>query len=939
MTLRDDRVRVRLLGRDHTVDVLRSRMDLAGTGRGSAVLVSGEPGIGKSALLALAAAECADFGMRVLSGTADGLARRRPFAAIGACFGFDRPGAPSDVADVADLLRASTVAGLPLGTTQLESAVTEALLGLLERWCAEQPVALLLDDLQWADPVSLVVLHRLGRVINQLPLLLVCAHRPLPVGAELAGLIRGLADRGAAMLELEPLDAVTTERLAGDVLGADVGPTVSRLMAGAAGNPLFVTELVSSLKRERMLTTVDGVAELAVEPTRVPDSLSGVVLRRLEFLDPRTQWVLRFAAVLGGGATLTELAAVTNIAPLKLWTRLRDAVDAGLLVESEDRLVFRHELIRQALLSELPQAVRRGMLLQISHVLADAGAPVERVAEYLAACEVLDVSIVDWLARSAETLIARAPTVATELLEYTVTRLSQTHPLADLLRLSHVQSLLWAGRSAAAERAGRTALARNGDPTLEGRLRWLIALACERRGDLPGAIAVAEAAITSLSPDSVEVARFEGFLAQCHFLLDDAAETRRHALRAKELGERLGDPYATVAGLHLSATVYYRAGDFVTALDMASTAMAAWGDKDPPLDATMPTAMFHGACLMELDQFDAAESSMERGLRISEVQGSPTTKWHYLTLAALSFHRGHWDDSLARIAAGQDIPDPLRVGAALSAQQAIILCRRGERDLPVVRGEPFAAGGAVRYEALRRWAVALSAERAGDPAAALTIYLATSDNELDHHLWPDTARVAFTTGAVSVLRDLVPETDRMAQRLGTPLTLGTAALVRGMLDSDLDLVLESARIYERGGRPLPRALACECAALVAAGLGETRLAGRAVEDALEVYTALGARWDIERCEGQAQRAGVRVRRTGRGRAGRPESGWESLTPTELRVASLVARGMSNPDIAATVFVSRRTVRFHISSILRKLGVSSRVELAVIVSEHRNPPDP
>src|SRR6266542_4309296 len=131
------------------------------------------------------------------------------------------------------------------GAADQEFIVTEAILDLVDRWCTAGSVVLIMDDLQWADPSSLVVLSRLGRAIDQLPLLVVAAYRPIPRGEEFDTLIRGLDARGAV--------------------------------------PLYITELVDALTREGRLRIVAVTATL-VEGRNVPDSLVEAILRRLAFV-------------------------------------------------------------------------------------------------------------------------------------------------------------------------------------------------------------------------------------------------------------------------------------------------------------------------------------------------------------------------------------------------------------------------------------------------------------------------------------------------------------------------------------------------------------------------------------------------------------------------------------------------------------------------------
>ncbi len=166
----------------------------------------------------------------------------------------------------------------------------------------------------------------------------------------------------------------------------------------------------------------------------------------------------------------------------------------------------------------------------------------------------------------------------------------------------------------------------------------------------------------------------------------------------------------------------------------------------------------------------------------------------------------------------------------------------------------------------------------------------------------------------------------LADQQPTPTLRGIHGLCQGIVDADADLLLEAAEALQEAGRPLYHAYARENAAAVLAHSGHATEARAALTTALELYDGLDATWDAARAKARLREAGVRSRRPGS--AHRAKSGWSALTDTERQVAALVAEGNSNPDIAARMFISRRTVQSHVSSILTKLDCTSRVELAV-----------
>ena len=154
---------------------------------------------------------------------------------------------------------------------------------------------------------------------------------------------------------------------------------------------------------------------------------------------------------------------------------------------------------------------------------------------------------------------------------------------------------------------------------------------------------------------------------------------------------------------------------------------------------------------------------------------------------------------------------------------------------------------------------------------------------------------------------------------------------RGLVTGDPVPVLSAAEYFRRTGRPWYRAEALEDAAVLEAERGDLPVAEGHLAEAVGIYTTLGAAWDIERASARLQGYDVRVAR-GAFRA-RPSSGWEALTPTEVKVAYLVADGRSNPDVAAALFLSRNTVQTHVSHILAKLGARSRAEIIREAVQH------
>ena len=201
-----------------------------------------------------------------------------------------------------------------------------------------------------------------------------------------------------------------------------------RLADGAAGNPLYLTELVDALARSASLTICDGAAQLT--SGRAPGSLSAAIADRLGFVPAWVREVLRAAALLGMDFAVPDLATVLGRGVADLVPAVAEARAAGVLAESGNGLGFRHPLIRAALYEEIPAPVRAAWHREAGRALAEAGAPADRVARQLLqavrdsadAAEPIDGWILRWLDRTAPLLVGQAPRAAAELLRQAVAR-------------------------------------------------------------------------------------------------------------------------------------------------------------------------------------------------------------------------------------------------------------------------------------------------------------------------------------------------------------------------------------------------------------------------------------------------------------------------------------------------------------------------------------
>jgi len=205
-------------------------------------------------------------------------------------------------------------------------------------------------------------------------------------------------------------------------------------------------------------------------------------------------------------------------------------------------------------------------------------------------------------------------------------------------------------------------------------------------------------------------------------------------------------------------------------------------------------------------------------------------------------------------------------------------------------------------------------------------------------LLPTLVRLALATGdakLAAAAAEAAAAEAAPAVQSGRPVAVkeALAGHCRGLIDDDPSRLHSAAAYLAATSRPLPAAAALEDAAELLATQGDTAAARNALTTASEAYAQLGASWDLHRAAARLRRFGIAP--LGSVSRLRPATGWASLTPTELKVARLVAEGYSNPDIAAKLFLSRNTVQTHVSHILAKLSARSRAQ--IISEAFRHPP--
>lgn len=906
-----------LVGRAAELARLRELVRLVAEGRGGLGWVRGEAGIGKSALVDAVAAQAEAAGCAVYRGAGDELAQAFPLRLMADAFGVSARAADPARVSIAKLLR-----GEDTGAADPVLAAGERLLELVDRLCVNGPVILIAEDLQAADEPSLLLWNRLARAVDQIPLLLLGSDRPAPYRATVARLHDLTRERRGDVIELGPLSDDDAGLLAEHVLDREPGPRLRRELARAGGNPLYVRELVYSLVRDGLV--VDG--EFTGPSGAVPESLAVAIGGRLRFPSAGTADVLRIAALLGNDFGVDELAIVTGRSVAELSVVVEEAIAAGAVRAAGTRLAFRHEVIRQVLVGQTSVATLESLHNHLAKELAAAGRGVAVVARHLLAARDSDRWVAEWLAEVPEAMLYAAPHVAVELLGRAI---RDDGPRWSVLAGRTAQVLYWLGRDDEAARLAGEVTRRTDDVALAATMTILSLRSAGRAGRAEEALALAGTPAAAGVPPHLR-ARFAAWAA-INFAafgeVDRADATARDALdQATRSGDRLALGYA----LHAATLV----SDGPTAVDHIDRALASLGEDPESTDLRLLLTNNRLTYLAVLGRWADVEAALPPALVLAERAGTFRAAGLLATAAEVGYMHGTWDDALVHLGGIDAEFRGNRVNLNPSALGALIALHRGDRDAATGWLAPAQGSFTELTRLPSNWRLAaawsLAAEVAGEPEDALARLSALLEQShvpgqrTRQELMPHLVRLALSVGdrdlADSVVAlcqadaDADPQADRIA----------AARCSQALRDGDAEGLLAAASRYDEHGWPLQQALALEEAAVLLAVAGDTGRARTAFTEALNVYNALGAVWDLRRVEARLRPYGIR--RGPRSLRRRATTGWEALTPAESRVAMLVARGMSNPDIADELFLSRRTVQTHVSNILAKLGLRSRVEI-------------
>ncbi|MBL1097715.1 ATP-binding protein [Streptomyces coffeae] len=897
-----------LRGREAELEELRALIaSVARTGSGGLALIQGEPGIGKTTLLAEAVTSARSAGFSVGLGKADELHRIVPLSSLATCILHgDQP-----------LLSGDALVDLARNHDQ-RIWLVERLAEAIEARAGSVPVLIALDDVQWADPLSRFALKQLPTRLRTSPVLWLLTGRLEPAGPAEEVVAAAMDTLPTLTVPLGPLPGAAIGQPAGDTLGAGVDERVRDLPDGAGGNPLPAVEMPAGLR----------TVEASGEP--VPPGLVVGVRARLRSLPPSTLRFLQMGAVLGRRFGFHDAAALCGQPSATLIAALEEAVRAGLLDDDGDHLTFRHDLLRQAIYVDIPPSARKALHREAAHQLVSAGRqPIDAVPHILRGALPGDEEAVALLRQAADDVLPVTPGLAADLMTRALELVPSARPLRFDVGEQAIVCLTRAGRSREALLTGDRLLILR--PPLEafsrlqaalGGTLWNMDLAEELRRRAESALAIGVAA-----PEvGARLAALRALALSRDHDLVAAREAGETALRA---ATAIGDREAHVLTLSALGEIAQNAGENVVALECFSALSAVDS-------AFLPEEI---VAHLHVDDFESSERLL---LQAADHAGS-------MRQAMMLWAQGQHDLGLGRLAdadAGLVTMERLEDDVQVPVQQvnarvirSWIALLRGDRE--AAREHLAAAQERLTVKpnpgntAAVRFLEAVHAEADGEIGLAIDKMRQVQRKGFFMRWpllrnWVDSAiRMALRGADHELAEDLAAQAEAHAERNpAVPTAIGIGAQALGLVKNDLALLERSVALLRASPRPLVRAAAYADLgqALLAAGRRPQAMA--ALTHAQGTFAESGAHAAAARMQRDLDSAGAGSRRAASTR--RPVQGWGALTASEKKVARLIAEGYTNRSAADLLVVSPHTVNTHLTSAFRKLSVNSRVQLANLV---------
>jgi DNA-binding CsgD family transcriptional regulator len=889
-------------------------------GRGGVLVIEGPPGIGKSRLLTEVMALADKGGVRALFGEAFEYQQTVPFFSLFmATLSADPP-----VGD-ADALRRLG------GSADLRYWVVHDLADAVHAAAAQTPLAIVLEDIHWADNGTLLALRSLATARPDMPVLWVLTTRTGAGGPEVQDTLSVLQRADATVVRVGAMSASAVADMVCDAVRANADESLLKLAAKAHGNPFLVGELVGGLGEEGRLEVSGGRAVATGDA--LPRRLGAGMHQRLDHLSADAGEVVRVAAVLPDRFSAGLLAAMLDRQPSSLMSAVGEAVRADLLVEDGEQLRFRHDLLREATRQSLPQSLRRAMERQAASIMLGMGAaPTEVATQLVRSAEPGDREAIDALRQAAQSVGHSDASAAADLSQRALELLPADDADHGLLVAETVELLNRASRYEEAEELAAAALSEVASPQEEAEIRLRL---------------------PTINRHSTQ----------------RRVEENRRALQLRDISEVTRARH--LAWLAYNLMFQKRGGQRRAAADEAAGAAASTGDLEATIMANLTLVVldggegYAGRALRHLEELCALARTSDA------TAAHDMAANHYAILLAAV---GRLDDAAARVADGVEQAHRERNAMALAiwatidgmvhlAAGRMSAAREATESLPRPERKGLSEPDMVRMVILTEVAVrtdnrnllqqmvsdARDAYFTGSSAvrdgAELVLALAAWQRDDVHDamrwlgditlfetpIWTQvldrvilSARVASAGGDAGLRARVLQATDLLErERPAIPLFSAVAGYARGILERDAQALVAAAELLRSSSRPLLYAAAAEDAGgeLAQTDRGEEAL--DQLNAAFDTYMGHEAVADARRVGRALRQLGVERRIVSQPRA---KAGWDSLTDSELKVINLIAQGATNRDVAEQLHLSLHTVKTHVHNAFAKLDINSRAQL-------------
>ena len=913
-------------------------------------MVEGPAGIGKTVLLAVARDAAGRDGFRVLR--ARGAELEREFA-----FGVVRQLVEPVMAGASEEERSQLLDGPPGVATQLlglvgggdavataapitpdpSFAALHGLYWLCVNLAAQRPLALVVDDAHWADGASLRFLAFLLPRLEELHVAVLLGARPAEVGESRELLAVLTMDQATEVMTVRPLTPAGVSTLLTIALGIEPEPEFAAACWDATGGtPFLVRMLVEALRDEQIAPVASSAAKVHNVAT---DTLNRWAMLRLVRLGPEAARLARAVAVMER-AELDQAARLAGLAPPDATSAADLLVGAGVLVEAP--LCFAHPLLRTAVYRDMTAADRVEAHGRSARLLAEAHADPARVAEHLLATvptgdgwTVEQLRVAAWGASALG-----APESAVAYLRRALLEQPSSEAGAGLL-LELGLAEFSAGQPGWQEELAE-AVESAGDDTTRIAVTLLFANGLRWHERSVEAIAVCDRLATHLDEGDVEGRRkLEAMAVACG--VGDATTAPSVADRASALlvWAREGSvPRECLAAAAYVGALSNQPADQVADLALRAITAGTRPLPEPGEPPWLPGGAFrHPSAVVTLllaERYDAAQALADAAVTEAQASANGIVLPAVLAQRAwLAFRRSDLTaaeaDARALLDGGGPSAPPLLRNRAASVLLEVLVERNdldeAERTLETLPVDVLGtsqtalllrhARGRLRF-AQHRFAEALRDFRAAGEIATGGLLLSPS-----YLSWrSDAALAALALGERETARRLCDEELEIARAFGAPRALGVALRATGLIaggDGGEALLREAIEVLAGVDTRLEHARAL-------ADLGALlRRSNRRVEarellrQAVDAAHHLGAEALALQAETELRATGARPRRA-------QLTGFEALTASERRIAELAAEGLTNREIAQTLFVTARTVEGHLTHVFYKLSVKARVEL-------------